>query len=141
MGAYHTLDLELQRNFTIQKAIWDTVVLDRLEEACDPVKQAEVAALVMQPGLANVCLLTGSMTIVRQRIEVCIYLPKIYNDQERDRQIDRYLHVPYLPRRYLFTYREAYATPHSITHISSYTHTHTYKTDAHPQETRRQHRP
>lgn len=26
----------------------------------------------MQPGLANVCLLTGSMTIVRQRIEVSI---------------------------------------------------------------------
>lgn len=39
MGAYHTLDLELQRNFTISKQCWDTVVLDRLEEACDPVKQ------------------------------------------------------------------------------------------------------
>ncbi len=70
MGAYHTLDLELQRSFTIQKACWDTVVLDRLDEACDPVKQAEVAAIVMQPGLANICLLTGSMTIVRQRIDV-----------------------------------------------------------------------
>lgn len=73
MGAYHTLDLELQRNFTIQKACWDTVVLDRLDEACDPVKQAEVAAIVMQPGLANVCLLTGSMTIVRQRIDVRLW--------------------------------------------------------------------
>ena len=31
-----------------------------MDEACDPVKQAEVAAIVMQPGLANVCLLTGS---------------------------------------------------------------------------------
>ena len=92
MGAYHTLDLELQRNFTIQKAIWDTVVLDRLEEACDPVKQAEVAALVMQPGLANVCLLTGSMTIVRQRIEVCICLERD-NDRERERQTDRHIHV------------------------------------------------
>lgn len=70
MGAYHTLDLELQRNFTISKQVWDTVVLDRLEEACDPVKQAEVAAVVMQPGLANVCLLTSAMTIVRQRIDV-----------------------------------------------------------------------
>lgn len=42
MGAYHTLDLELQRNFTISKQCWDTVVLDRLEEACDPVKQVRV---------------------------------------------------------------------------------------------------
>lgn len=70
MGAYHTLDLELQRNFTISKQVWDTVVLARLEEACDPVRQAEVAAVVMQPGLANVCLLTSAMTIVRQRIDV-----------------------------------------------------------------------
>jgi len=70
MGAYHTLDLELQRNFTIQKTCWDTVVLDRLDDACDPVKQAEVAAIVMQSGLANICLLTGSMTLVRQRIDV-----------------------------------------------------------------------
>ena len=50
--------------------VWDTVVLERLDEACDPVKQAEVAAVVMQPGLANVCLLTSAMTIVRQRIDV-----------------------------------------------------------------------
>lgn len=33
-------------------------------------RQAEVAAVVMQPGLANVCLLTSVMTIVRQRIDV-----------------------------------------------------------------------
>lgn len=72
MGAYHTLDLELNRNFTLAKNMWDTVLLDRLDECCDPVKQAEVAAVVLQPGLANVCLLTGAMTLVRQRIEVPI---------------------------------------------------------------------
>jgi stalled ribosome rescue protein Dom34 len=39
LGAYHTLALELNRNFTLDKSCWDVVVLDRLNEACDPTKQ------------------------------------------------------------------------------------------------------
>lgn len=30
MGAYHTLDLELNRKFTLHKAEWDSVALDRI---------------------------------------------------------------------------------------------------------------
>ena len=30
MGAYHTLDLELNRKFTLAKQIWDFIALDRL---------------------------------------------------------------------------------------------------------------
>ena len=30
MGAYHTLDLELQRKFTLQKNEWDSVALERI---------------------------------------------------------------------------------------------------------------
>jgi len=35
MGAYHTLDLEVNRKFTVQK-VWDSIDLDRVETACDP---------------------------------------------------------------------------------------------------------
>ena len=56
MGAYHTLTLELGRNFSIEKDCWDQIFLDRIEEACNPERAAEVAAVVMQPGLAHVCL-------------------------------------------------------------------------------------
>ncbi|KAK9763246.1 Translation factor pelota [Basidiobolus ranarum] len=69
LGAYHTIDLELNRNFTLLKPEWDTISLERVEEACDISKQADVAAVVLQEGLANICLLTQHMTIVRQRIE------------------------------------------------------------------------
>ncbi|CAG8567323.1 11734_t:CDS:10 [Dentiscutata heterogama] len=69
MGMYHTIDLELNRNFTLFKAEWDIIALERIEEACDITKQADVAAVVLQEGLANVCLVTQHMTIVRQRIE------------------------------------------------------------------------
>ncbi|RIB07000.1 hypothetical protein C2G38_2114806 [Gigaspora rosea] len=69
MGMYHTIDLELNRKFTLFKADWDIIALERIEEACDITKQADVAAVVLQEGLANVCLVTQHMTIVRQRIE------------------------------------------------------------------------
>ena len=43
-----------------------------LEQACDPTRTADVAAVVMHEGLAHVCLVTPSMTIVRAKIETNI---------------------------------------------------------------------
>ncbi|XP_026494822.1 protein pelota [Vanessa tameamea] len=72
MGAYHTLDLELNRKFALHKPLWDSVALERVEMACDPAASADVAAVVMQEGLAHVCLITPSMTLVRSKIDVNI---------------------------------------------------------------------
>ncbi|THW24869.1 hypothetical protein D6D23_04862 [Aureobasidium pullulans] len=74
-GSYHTLDLELQRNFTLEKADgWDSIALDILKESIDQTQKAELWAVVMQEGLANICLVTNHQTILRQRIELA--LPK-----------------------------------------------------------------
>lgn len=72
MGAFHTIDLELNRKFTIFKNEWDSVALSRIEEACDPSQNADLAAVVMQEGLANVCLILSSMTLVKAKIEMNI---------------------------------------------------------------------
>ncbi|KAJ8941545.1 hypothetical protein NQ318_011502 [Aromia moschata] len=72
MGAYHTLDLELNRKFSLRKAEWDSVSLERIDLACDPTKSADVAAVIMQEGLAHICLITSSMTLVRAKIDVSI---------------------------------------------------------------------
>ncbi|CAG9837758.1 unnamed protein product [Diabrotica balteata] len=72
MGAYHTLDLELNRKFSLRKPEWDSVSLERIDMACDPTKSADVAAVIMQEGLAHVCLITSSMTLVRAKIDVNI---------------------------------------------------------------------
>ena len=117
MGAYHTLDLELNRKFTLGKHEWDTVALERIgnnklkyprdmrhysilllifcdsailfgiyvpckrksvismirtDQACDPTQHADLAAIVMQEGLAQICLVTSSMTLVRAKIETNI---------------------------------------------------------------------
>ncbi|PAA72901.1 hypothetical protein BOX15_Mlig025592g1 [Macrostomum lignano] len=70
MGAYHTIDLELQRKFTIVKDEWDSVSLDRVDEATDIARHADLSAIVMQEGLGHICLITSSMTLVRCRVEV-----------------------------------------------------------------------
>lgn len=36
MGAYHTLDLEVNRKFSLSKSEWDSVSLERVDTACDP---------------------------------------------------------------------------------------------------------
>ena len=72
LGAHHTLTLELGRNFSIEKDCWDQIFLDRIEEACNPERGAEIAALVMQPGLAHLCIVTGSITVTKARIEISI---------------------------------------------------------------------
>ena len=72
MGAYHTVDIEENRKFTLTKSCWDVVALERIDMACDPAQNADVAAVIMQEGIANVCLLTGAMTLVRAKIDVVI---------------------------------------------------------------------
>ena len=69
LGSYHTLELEKNRQFTLTKECWDKVHLDILRTSQDPTASADVAAVVMQEGLAHVCLLTTAMTHVRQKIE------------------------------------------------------------------------
>lgn len=72
MGAYHTLDLELNRKFALGKHEWDSVAIDRIDMACDPTQHADLAAVIMQEGLAHVCLITPNMTLLRAKIETTI---------------------------------------------------------------------
>ncbi|KAI5698118.1 hypothetical protein M8J76_015893 [Diaphorina citri] len=72
MGAYHTLDLELNRKFELSKPEWDSIALERIEVACNIEKTADVAAVMMQEGLANIMLITASMSLVRTKIETNI---------------------------------------------------------------------
>lgn len=80
IGQFHTLDLELQRNFTLEKQVggtdggegWDSVARAQLEEAIDPARGTEAVAVVMQEGLANICFITQHQTVLRQRVEVSV---------------------------------------------------------------------
>ncbi|XP_048583189.1 protein pelota homolog [Nematostella vectensis] len=72
MGAYHTIDLELNRKFTLVKHFWDSIALERVDMACDPTQHADLAAIILHEGLCHICLVTSCMTIVRAKIEINI---------------------------------------------------------------------
>eukprot|EP00802_Teleaulax_amphioxeia_P014112 Tamp_14172.p1 GENE.Tamp_14172~~Tamp_14172.p1 ORF type:complete len:459 (-),score=127.42 Tamp_14172:276-1487(-) len=90
MGAYHTLELETNRPFTLAKPGWDSVAAELVQDACDVTKRADVAALVLQEGLAYVCLITSSMTLTRQRIEMSIPRKQGAAAMGRDKAVSKF---------------------------------------------------
>lgn len=73
LGAFHTLDIEANRDVRIEKADgWDSIAVSRVEEAIIPGKGAEVGAVVCGEGTAAFCLLSQHMTLVTNRISVPI---------------------------------------------------------------------
>ena len=69
LGAYHTLELELQRAFTIQKDSWDALDLERIAQCTDPAAGADLAVLLITEGLAMLCLVGRTCTLTRAKIE------------------------------------------------------------------------
>ena len=57
LGAFHTLDVEANRDVRIEKAEWDSVALDRVQEASIPGRGAEVGAVVCGEGKSGDTLL------------------------------------------------------------------------------------
>ena len=72
LGAYHTMELDQQRPFVLAKPVWDAMAIDYMKQACDPAASADVAAVMMQEGLAHICLVGASITTVKGRVETSI---------------------------------------------------------------------
>jgi len=72
LGAYHSLELEPQRPVAVEKDVWDGAHVERIRTACDPTIGADLAAVLIQEGLAHVCLVGGSTTVTRARVEVAM---------------------------------------------------------------------
>ncbi|KAG2487184.1 hypothetical protein HYH03_014162 [Edaphochlamys debaryana] len=69
LGAYHSLELELGRAFSLWKAAWDALDIERVRQATDVSLSADLAAVLITEGLAHVCLVGGATTLIRARIE------------------------------------------------------------------------
>ena len=70
-GAHHTHEIRYDppQEVSVEKVEWNNVLHDRLKKACDPASKADAAAVTLQEGLANVCLISGSMTTVIAKVE------------------------------------------------------------------------
>lgn len=94
VGAYHTLDLELQRNFSLEKSEgWDSVALEVVREAVRLDKEGVVPAVVMQEGLANIALITEHQTVLKQRVESAIPRKRAGRAGDHDKGLVRFYQV------------------------------------------------
>lgn len=73
LGAFHTLDIETNRDVRIEKLHgWDSIAVSRVEESTVPGRGAELAAVICGEGTATFCLLSQHMTVVTHRISISI---------------------------------------------------------------------
>lgn len=82
IGQHHTLDLELNRNFTLEKEIgsggegvgWDSIAVQMLKDAVDESgnRRAEAVSVVMQEGVAHICFIGQFQTILKQKVEMSV---------------------------------------------------------------------
>ena len=94
-GSFHTIDLQMNRNFSLHKDEWDSIFNDRIDEACNPMRFADVAAVVMQEGMAHVCLVTSAMTHVRAKIEHSIPRKRLGSSSAHDNGLKRFYQLIY----------------------------------------------
>lgn len=90
-GTYHTIQLELERNFTLYKDEWDAFALETLEEATSVANRSEIGAVVLQPGLAYICLVTDAMTVVRLKVEKSIPRKRRGDNSAHDKAMEKFL--------------------------------------------------
>lgn len=72
LGQHHTIELELNLAFTIYKKKWDELHLERLDLASNPEANCELAAIVMEQGLAHICLITNTSAVIKSKVEAHI---------------------------------------------------------------------
>ncbi|TKR77600.1 hypothetical protein L596_018535 [Steinernema carpocapsae] len=93
IGAYHTHDIEINRRFKLYKHCWDSVDLERLDEAKDSGAKADVAVVVMHEGIARVCLVTSTMTIVKASINMQIPRKRKGFTQNHEKGMERFFNT------------------------------------------------
>lgn len=74
LEAYHTITLTPHTEFRLTKERWDALDVARVRDAADPGASADLAVVLMSDGIAHICLVARSSTIMRAKVEV--KLPK-----------------------------------------------------------------
>ncbi|KAH3669505.1 hypothetical protein OGAPHI_001626 [Ogataea philodendri] len=91
LGSYHTAELEFNQKFTLYKNDWDEISLDLVNKSCSIEAKAEVGAVVLQEGVAHLCLITENMTILRSKIEKSIPKKRRGDSSAHDKQLDKFM--------------------------------------------------
>lgn len=79
-GKYISYKISYNYPFTLVKQHFDKYARNLLKHACNPESKSDTAAIVLQEGLAHICILTASSTILKQKIEYSLPKKKTSTD-------------------------------------------------------------
>lgn len=91
LGSHHTATVMLKESVKVHKDHWDQHYDDLVEAACSLGSKAEVGAIVLEEGVSHVCLITDSMTILRNKIEKSIPKKRRGDSSAHDKALDKFL--------------------------------------------------
>ncbi|KAK6462434.1 hypothetical protein DFJ63DRAFT_154367 [Scheffersomyces coipomensis] len=86
LNSYHTADVELNKDLTILKEGWDEYDMSIIDDLCSVEKKADIGAVVLQEGVAHICFITETMTVLKAKVEKSI--PR-KNPQYGTRDLDK----------------------------------------------------
>lgn len=84
MGQYHSIDIEVGKQFTVSKEKWDENMLSNIDDASQTMTKEHIIVIVMQFGLANICMVGSEATLTIAKIEKSIPKKKIdYGNRDK----------------------------------------------------------
>ncbi|CDK24309.1 unnamed protein product [Kuraishia capsulata CBS 1993] len=95
LGSYHTAEVLFNSKFTILKQEWDQVSLDQIDKACSIDAKAEIGAVVLEEGVAHLCLITENITFLKSKVEKSIPKKKRGDSAAHDKAYARFLDLCY----------------------------------------------
>ena len=72
IGQYQSIEIGRGSTFTIFKKSWDEISIDKLRESCDVSAVSDLAAIVMEEGIAHIFLISSHITTLKAKIELSI---------------------------------------------------------------------
>ncbi|ANZ76234.1 BA75_02422T0 [Komagataella pastoris] len=91
LNSYHTAELQYNHKFSLFKSDWDQVAYDIITKSCSVEEKAELGAVVLQEGVAHICLITDSLTVLRAKVEKSIPKKRRGDNSAYDKAYTKFL--------------------------------------------------
>ena len=92
LNSYHTAEVELNKDITITKENWDQYDKSILQDLCSVEKKADIGAVILEEGVAHICYVTESMTVLQAKVEKSIPRKNsAYGTRDRDKAMNTFL--------------------------------------------------
>lgn len=69
IGQFHTFEIELETRLTIMKEEWALYEINLLKQISQDDDGVEIAAMVMEEGVAHLCYVKPSITLLKKKVE------------------------------------------------------------------------